>query len=815
MKYENIFWDLFNSHSEIEVDRVIDKYSGLFDNQDNWHPYGDDDSNLKTFTNQQDNAIQPLTEKIINSLDSILIKECKENGYDPEDINNPKTMRGAVEKFYKIKDGEMMHLTPTQRGGYADRIQVIATGEKHISSNPIEKLGSILIYDDGTGQNHKRFEETFLSINGSNKVNIPFVQGKYNMGSTGAVIFCGKKHYQLIGSVDYKDDKREFGFTLIRKHILSENELNRKMTWYEYFRPNNEIPFFKIDSDLDLGLSGRSFKSGTIVKLYSYQLPYGAAGNISTDLYRELNQWMYDLALPYRVIDNRDYSYKTSKNNKVIVGNRNRLNEERHLKLRFSFELDMGDFKIPGQVYVLNLDHKDPREFIGSRKFYKSLQFIINGQVHHYKGKTFMSQDLGFSFLKEHAFVALDFTNVNANVISDLFMANRSNVLKGELYSRIEEKLKENLRSNKQLRAINNEKMQSLTSSSKTGEDVLNDFIKKFPFDKTVSQMLNMGSRLGLNFKNNNNVNNRVTDIKEKPVLQKFPSIFKLKLNKNGKTYKAIPINSKGYVEIETDVSDDYLFRHKEKGNFEIEVLQRRPRGEGRDYPPIPAPPSVSTDIISVDYTGPADGLIRLIIRPTKKAKVGDEISIKAKLSQFGLADDQYFEVIFDVIIKPEVIKQKRDNQTKKRSGIKLPTPTKVYENPITEEDKSWNEYQWNKNDILQVDLGQADDDPSKNVPVNIAVNMDSAVLKNFLNKEKVKVNSESKVKYAKEKYFMSMYFHSFFEWMTYTIMKEDKDERLDEVDIEDLISDEMKIKSNFLIYESIALDESIKYIED
>ena len=43
-----------------------------------------------------------------------------------------------------------------------------------------------------------------------------------------------------------------------------------------------------------------------------------------------------------------------------------------------------------------------------------------------------MSQDLGFSFLKEHAFVALDFTNVNANVISDLFMANRSNVLKFE-----------------------------------------------------------------------------------------------------------------------------------------------------------------------------------------------------------------------------------------------------------------------------------------------------------------------------------------------------------------------------------------------
>ena len=40
--------------------------------------------------------------------------------------------------------------------------------------------------------------------------------------------------------------------------------------------------------------------------------------------------------------------------------------------------------------------------------------------------------------------------------------------------------------------------------------------------------------------------------------------------------YKTIPINNSGVVQIETDVEDDYLFRPYEKGQFTIEVLQKR-----------------------------------------------------------------------------------------------------------------------------------------------------------------------------------------------------------------------------------------------
>ncbi len=75
------------------------------------------------------------------------------------------------------------------------------------------------------------FEKTFLSLLRGNKNEIHFVQGKYNMGGSGAIVFCGKKRYQLIASKRF-DATGEFGFTLIRKHPFSDKEkISKKSTW--------------------------------------------------------------------------------------------------------------------------------------------------------------------------------------------------------------------------------------------------------------------------------------------------------------------------------------------------------------------------------------------------------------------------------------------------------------------------------------------------------------------------------------------------------------------------------------------------------
>ena len=53
------------------------------------------------------------------------------------------------------------------------------------------------------------------------------------MGGSGAIVFCGKKSYQLIASRKY-DNSGKFGFTLVREHPLSkEEEKTRKNRLYD------------------------------------------------------------------------------------------------------------------------------------------------------------------------------------------------------------------------------------------------------------------------------------------------------------------------------------------------------------------------------------------------------------------------------------------------------------------------------------------------------------------------------------------------------------------------------------------------------
>jgi hypothetical protein len=188
---EELFWRIFNANSEDELTSIINS-EAIFKDRNNWKPYGGIEGNFGTFEAQQNNAIPALVEKITNSIDATLIKECRISGIDPKSKEAPKTMIEAVEKFYQVPNGEISELGPVKRRELAENIQIIASGD--------QKTPSILIYDAGEGQVPKEFENTFLSLHRGNKANIHFVQGKYNMGSTGAVVFCGEKKYQLIGS---------------------------------------------------------------------------------------------------------------------------------------------------------------------------------------------------------------------------------------------------------------------------------------------------------------------------------------------------------------------------------------------------------------------------------------------------------------------------------------------------------------------------------------------------------------------------------------------------------------------------------------
>ena len=253
---KQLFKELYFAQTEEEVDKVINKHPDIFQ-QENWYPLGGNENNFGVIENQQSNPIAALIEKITNSIDAVLIKKCWQVGINPKSGQAPKSMEEAKAKFFANHgDWDL----PSKRKEQSENIQIIADGPR---LNP-----SLTIYDDGEGQHPEKFERTFLSLLEGNKTEIRFVQGKYNMGGSGAVVFCGKKRYQLIGSKKY-DNTGRFGFTLIREHPLSkEEEKVKKSTWYEYLKVDEEISDFHAKQQ-NLELYNRTFTTGTIIKLYS------------------------------------------------------------------------------------------------------------------------------------------------------------------------------------------------------------------------------------------------------------------------------------------------------------------------------------------------------------------------------------------------------------------------------------------------------------------------------------------------------------------------------------------------------------------
>ncbi len=219
---KELFNKLYFAPTEQDVESII-VANPVFFKQENWHPLGDNSSNFGVIENQQSNPIAALIEKVTNSIDAILMKRCYEENIDPKSDAAPKSMDEAVKKFFP--DHKQWDLT-SFRKKQSENIQVLADGTPRNTS--------VIMYDNGEGQHPEHFEDTFLSLLRGNKNEIHFVQGKYNMGGSGGIVFCGKKRYQLIASKRF-DNTGNFGFTLIREHPLTkEEESIKKNTWYEY-----------------------------------------------------------------------------------------------------------------------------------------------------------------------------------------------------------------------------------------------------------------------------------------------------------------------------------------------------------------------------------------------------------------------------------------------------------------------------------------------------------------------------------------------------------------------------------------------------
>lgn len=370
--------DLMKTDSEDGV-VVLLRDAGFWDMQAYWRYYGDYENNYNTAGNQQARPDPALVEKLINSVDARLMKECLARGIDPAGNAAPASIREAVATFFedgatadKPYAGQIKYWANEKRTQVARGITLAATGAKP----PGKPCFSIA--DSGEGQTPEKMPDSLLSLNKSNKLRIPFVQGKFNMGGTGVLKFCGKRNLQLVvtrrspailrGRFDHPSDA-QWGFTVVRREDPGDG---RRSSVYTYLAPvgvlekrtlpgqggilrftADAMPIFP-DGRNPYGLEA---EWGTLIKLYDYAAQGFKSHILMKDgLLGRLDLLLPEVALPVRLHECRAYSGHLGSFENTLNGLGVRLEDDRSNNLEEGFPsscpLGAGSQEMTATIYA-------------------------------------------------------------------------------------------------------------------------------------------------------------------------------------------------------------------------------------------------------------------------------------------------------------------------------------------------------------------------------------------------------------------------------------------------------------------------------
>ena len=822
MKLDYLFNKLYFSKNETDIDKVLIQYKSIFNSPKNWRPLNGNENNFGVIENQQASPIAALIEKITNSIDATLMKKAYQAGINPKSPNSPRTMADAVRQFFpNSKNWDL----GKERMEQSKDLQIVADGYYKDRN----KDTSLTIYDNGEGQHPKDFESTFLSLLRGNKNEIAFVQGKYNMGGTGAIVFCGKKRYQLIASKKYTNDGN-FGFTLVRKHPMTTLEKQtKKNTWYEYFVFNDEIPNFPID-ELELDLYERKFKTGSLIKLYSYQLPKGSSSVISKDLNQSINEYLFEPALPILMVDKEERYPKDINLQRDLYGLKRRLERstDKYIDTYFSITdntKDIGEMKVTTYVFKPKLEGKTVTE---SRKtiqneFFKNnmaVVFSMNGQVHGFYTSEFISRGLKMSLLKNHLLIHVDCTKMDFDFRNQLFMASRDRLKKGEESAKLRDHLKSLLQKSK-LKDINKQRKQGLTLDSNNSGDLLKSFTKNLPQNSDLFSLLGKTFDLEANApqkpkaKSNSSKNKKGNKNEEVFDPKRYPSSFRLntkgKKDNDGITVIKIPKGSDKTLKFSSDVEDHYFDRVEDPGDMSIGLVNQDYEENETKGGNAAGGKTKIEDVINVTKSSPNKGAIKIVMNPNEDIEVGEKIKVKVSLKS---PTNESFDEIFWIQItekQPEPKKKKEDDKPEK---LGLPDYKLVYQEEkegfLSWEKLEASSIEMDYNTVMHPSVGEEDKLEC------IFINMDSNVLKTF--KTKSKNPSTESLELADKRYVTSVYFHTLF---LYTITQKRKykisrieDETEKSMDIPEYLKDLfMSYYSEFLL--NFGIEELMNSLED
>jgi hypothetical protein len=453
MNQKGICLQLLAAESEHAVEDIVRSVPEMREPR-SWRPLDGRETNFNITGNQASDGGKALTELMTNMVDAVLLKHAYLKNIAPKSAVAPPTMYEAVDLLIKkMRGGKLVNLgsnDPWLKDFAQKNLVIGITGAK----SKAEGLPCYTFVDNGEGQRPDDFERTFLSLSDGNKKSIRFVQGKFNMGSSGVLRYCGRQWYKLIVSRRY-DGKSEWGWTLMRRRPGNRNE----MPIAEYFvMPGFRIPRFQASELFPLQTADARrydrvhLETGTIVKLYDYQV--GSKFLSFKGARDALNENLVETILPFRLLDLRQKpDAKRGGDRALGVDPRPfygmeflLLNSHREEGLEDEEDaagenkVFVGKFTDPhlGEVSISAIHLK--RELPGWLKPVNTNNRVfhaVNGQVQFKQTRGYLSQTCGFPALKDRVVVIVDASGLAFAAHNEVWKGDRehiSNTQDGERY---------------------------------------------------------------------------------------------------------------------------------------------------------------------------------------------------------------------------------------------------------------------------------------------------------------------------------------------------------------------------------------------
>jgi hypothetical protein len=452
MDQKEICLKLLSAESEKVVEEIIGSIPEMKEAK-NWKPLDGRETNFNVTGNQASDGGKALTELMTNMVDAVLLKHAYQKGIDPKGPKAPRTMYDAVDVLIKkMRGGKLVNLDPKDPWliNFAQKNLVIGVSGAKSKS---EGLPCYTFADNGEGQNPDDFERTFLSLSAGHKKSIGFVQGKFNMGSSGVLRYCGRHWFKLIVSRRY--DGKDWGWTLMRRRPGDRNQ----MPIAEFFvMPGGKISRFQAAELFPFQTGSRRrydrvhLETGSIVKLYDYQV---GSRFLSFKGSRDaLIENLVETILPFRILDLRQKPDEKKGPDRALGVDARRFFGMEFLLLNSHMEagiedeedaagedrLFVGKFTDPilGEVSISAIPLK--RNIPGWLKPQNSINRVfhaVNGQVQFKQTRGYLSQSCGFPALKDRVVIIVDASGLSFSGHNEVWKGDRehiSNTLDGERY---------------------------------------------------------------------------------------------------------------------------------------------------------------------------------------------------------------------------------------------------------------------------------------------------------------------------------------------------------------------------------------------